>query len=259
MNGDTGPDAASGVALVTGAAKRIGLRISERLALAGYAVVLHCSPGSRAEAEAAAAKITAQGREALALAGDLGDVADVTRLIGAAGALFGPLTLLVNNAAIFEEDEAGSFDLARWERHFSVNLRAPAILSRDFADQVPPDAEGAIVNIIDQRVLRQTPQFFSYTLSKSALWTATRTMAQAFAARRIRVNAVGPGPVLPSGSQGEVAFEREVDGLPLQRAIKLDDIADAVLYLAKARNVTGQMIAVDAGQHLAWRTPDIVF
>lgn len=258
MNAGAASAISPGAALVTGAARRIGLRISERLARAGYAVALHCSPASRADAEAAASKIAAQGGEAFVLIADLENAEAAARLVGDASAALGPLGLLVNNAAIFEEDDAASFDLERWERHFSVNLRAPAILSRDFARQLPPGAEGAIVNIIDQRVLRPTPQFFSYALSKSALWTATQTMAQAFAARRIRVNAVGPGPVLPSDSQGAAAFEREVEGLPLKRAVELDDIADAVLYLATAHNVTGQMIAVDAGQHLAWQTPDVV-
>lgn len=245
-------------ALVTGGAKRVGLRIVERLAKAGYAVALHCSEASRAEAEQIAARIMAESGKACVLACDLADPEALSRLVDTASRQLGPLSLLVNNAAIFEEDEAASLDLKIWEKHFAVNLRAPVVLSQNFARQVPPGAEASIVNLIDQRVFRPTPQFFSYTLSKSALWTATRTMAQAFAPRRIRVNAVGPGPVLPNTSQGEAGFQHEVGGLPLHRAIGLDDIADAVLYLATARNVTGQMIAVDAGQHLAWQTPDIV-
>ncbi|WP_026608350.1 SDR family oxidoreductase [Methylocapsa acidiphila] len=257
MNAGTGPEV-SPIALVTGAARRIGLRICERLASARYAVVLHCRPSSRAEAEAAAARMIADGGRVSVLARDLGDVCALERMIDEASTVFGPLSLLVNNAAIFEDDAAADFDLERWERHFAINLRAPAVLARDFARRLPAEAEGAIVNVIDQRVWRPTPQFFSYTLSKTALWTATRTMAQAFAARRIRVNAVGPGPVLPNDEQGEGGFLREVEGLPLHRAIPLDDVADAVLYLAQARNVTGQMIAVDAGQHLAWQTPDVV-
>ncbi len=248
----------SPVALVTGASKRIGLRISERLASAGYAVVLHCSLFGDAGAKIEAARIASQGGKVAALSLDLADIASLQCLIERAGSIFGPLTLLVNNAAIFEEDEANDFDAGQWERHFAVNLRAPAILARDFVRQTPLGANASIVNIIDQRVLRPTPQFFSYSLSKAALWTATLTMAQAFAPQGIRVNGVGPGPVLPNDSQGEAGFAREVEGLPLRRAVDLDDIAEAVLYLAKARSVTGQMIAVDAGQHLAWRTPDIV-
>jgi NAD(P)-dependent dehydrogenase (short-subunit alcohol dehydrogenase family) len=258
MNGGSDFVASPGTALVTGAPKGIGLRIVERLVSANYSVVLHCSEASRAHAEAAAANMTAQGGKVRALASDLRAPAALGRLTAEANAIFGPLTLLVNNAAIFEADDAASFALELWEKHFSVNLKAPLILSRDFAKQLPPGAEGAIVNIIDQRVFRPTPQFFTYSLSKSALWAATRTMAQAFAPQGIRVNAVGPGPVSPNSRQGEVGFALEVRGLPLARAIAPDDIADAVLYLATARNVTGQLIAVDAGQHLAWQTPDVV-
>jgi NAD(P)-dependent dehydrogenase (short-subunit alcohol dehydrogenase family) len=246
------------VALVTGGAKRIGRHISERLAREGYRVVLHCSEASRGPAEIAAAGIIAAGGKAATFACDLAAPRELDRLVGEAGTIFGPFSLLVNNAAVFEADEAAAFDLDRFDRHFAVNLRAPAVLCRDFARDLPAGTEGAIVNIIDQRVWRPTPQYFSYTLSKAALWTATRTMAQAFASSRIRVNAVGPGPVLPNLDQGEPGFAHEVEGLPLHRPVMLDDIGDAVLYLARARNVTGQMIAVDAGQHLAWETPDIV-
>jgi NAD(P)-dependent dehydrogenase (short-subunit alcohol dehydrogenase family) len=247
----------SPAALVTGGARRIGLRISERLAGAGYAVVLHCSVASKDEAERAAARIEAAGGRAAALSLDLSDAAATSVLIAKAGALFGPLTLLVNNASVFKDDGALDFDIEGFDRHFAVNLRAPAVLARDFARQAPEGACASIVNIIDQRVLRLTPQFFSYTLSKAALWAATLTMAQAFAPQGVRVNAVGPGPVFPNASEGEAGFKREVQGLPLGRAVDPDDIADAVLYLARARNVTGQMIAVDAGQHLAWNTTDI--
>ncbi len=258
MNGGSGFVASPGAALVTGAAGGIGRMIAERLALAGYSVVLHSSLASRDHAAAAAANIKAQGGKACVLASDLREAGPLARLATDAAASFGPLTLLVNNAAIFEADDAASFDLERWDKHFSVNLRAPLVLSRDFAGQLPAATEGAIVNIIDQRVLRPTPQFFTYSLSKSALWAATLTMAQAFAPKGIRVNAVGPGPVSPNPIQGEAGFAREVRGLPLARAIAPADIAAAVLYLATARNVTGQMIAVDAGQHLACQTPDIV-
>jgi len=250
------------MALVTGAARRIGLRIAERLTEEGYGVILHCSPASLAETTQAAAQLAAKGVVAGVLTCDLANEETAGRMIAKANRLAGPLSLLVNNASIFEPDTAADFDPALWDRHFAINLKAPAILSRDFAAQVPEGlpqgAEAAIVNLIDQRVLKPTPQFFSYSLSKAALWTMTRTMAQAFAKKRIRVNGIGPGPVLPNGPQGEAGFEKEVDGVLLQRAVSLDDIADGVLFLARARNVTGQMIAVDAGQHLAWQTPDII-
>jgi NAD(P)-dependent dehydrogenase (short-subunit alcohol dehydrogenase family) len=246
------------IALVTGAARRIGCRIAERLAEKDYGVILHCSPASLQETTEAAMRIAQTGAVAGVVAGDLADPQRASEIVAEARGIAGPLSLLVNNASIFEPDTADRFDLDLWERHFAINLRAPAMLARDFAAQLHPDDDGSIVNMIDQRVLHPTPQFFSYALSKAALWMATRTMAQTFAPRRIRVNAIGPGPVLPNGAQGEAGFEKEVQGLPLKQAVSMDDIADAVLYLAEARNVTGQIIAVDAGQHLAWETPDIV-
>jgi NAD(P)-dependent dehydrogenase (short-subunit alcohol dehydrogenase family) len=246
-------------ALVTGAARRIGLAIAERLAQAGYRVALHCSEGSRKEAEAAAARLVAQNAATrlCVLTADLADPRAPARMMDEATAALGPVTLLVNNASVFAADTAETLELGLWETHFAVNLRAPLLLAREFVKQVPTGRDASIVNIIDQRVLRPTPQFFSYTLSKSALWSATRTLAQAFAPRRIRVNAVGPGPVLPNEILGADDFAAEIAGVPLQQSVAPGDIADAVLYLATARNVTGQMIAVDAGQHLAWQTPDV--
>jgi len=241
-------------ALVTGAAKRIGRAIAERLAREGYAVAIHCHCSSEA-AEAVAASIRSAGRRATVVQADLAE-AGAAQIVGAARAALGPLTLLVNNASEFEPDSIESLSLDRWERHFAVNLRAPAFLARDFAAQLPADRHGCIVNVVDQRVLKPNPQFFSYTLTKAALFTATRTLAQALAPR-IRVNAVGPGPTLASARQDADAFARQSAALPLGRGPTPDEIADAVLFLARARSVTGQMIAVDGGQHLAWETPDI--
>jgi NAD(P)-dependent dehydrogenase (short-subunit alcohol dehydrogenase family) len=258
MNGGTAPFASEKAALVTGAARGIGRKIAERLGGAGYSVVMHCSTRSLADAEAAAANISASGGTARTLACDLRDPGPVSCLLPQASAIFGPLTLLVNNAAIFEADGALDFEPSRLDKHLAVNLKAPLILSRCFAAQLRAGMEAAIVNLIDQRVFRPTPQFFTYSVSKSALWAATRTMAQSFAPLGIRVNAVGPGPVSPNVSQGVAGFMQEVQGLPLPHAICPGDVADAVLYLATARNVTGQMIAVDAGQHLAWKTPDVI-
>jgi NAD(P)-dependent dehydrogenase (short-subunit alcohol dehydrogenase family) len=241
-------------ALVTGAAKRIGRAIAGRLAREGYAVAIHCHCSSEA-AEAVAASIRSAGGRATVVQADLAE-AGAAQIVGAARAALGPLTLLVNNASEFEPDSIESLSLDRWERHFAVNLRAPAFLARDFAAQLPADRHGCIVNVVDQRVLKPNPQFFSYTLTKAALFTATRTLAQALAPR-IRVNAVGPGPTLASARQDADAFARQSAALPLGRGPTPEEIADAVLFLARARSVTGQMIAVDGGQHLAWETPDI--
>lgn len=246
------------VALVTGAARRIGLAIAERLGASGYSIVIHTSQGSLPDAKAAVERLAGQGFAASVVVGDLLDPVVPGHIIAEAGRAFGPLSLLVNNAALFAQDSAFAIDVGLWDQHFAVNLRAPLLLAQHFVRQVPEGNEAAIVNIIDQRVLKSTPQYFSYSLTKSALWAATRSMAQAFAPLNIRVNGVGPGPVLPNMPQGEAGFAAEVAGLPLKHAVTPDEIAEAVVYLAEARSVTGQMIAVDAGQHLAWETPDVI-
>lgn len=238
-----------GAVLVTGAARRIGAALARGLARAGRPVVLHASARSLAEAEAAAVAIRAQGGRAAALACDLADAGATALLVDRAAAVFGPLTLLVNNASRFEPDEASNFTVDGYERHMAVNLRAPLQLSQSFAAGLPQGGAGAIVNVLDQRVFRPAARDFTYTLSKSALWTATRTMAQAFAPR-IRVNAVGPGPVLPNDHVGDAGFAEEIASLPLGEAVAVESVVAAVLYLALARHVTGQMIAVDGGQHL---------
>jgi NAD(P)-dependent dehydrogenase (short-subunit alcohol dehydrogenase family) len=168
----------------------------------------------------------------------------------------GPLTLLVNCASLFEDDRIETLEAARFDAAIATNLRAPVLLSKAFAAALPADREGLIVNIVDQRVWRLNPQFFSYTLSKAALWTATQTLAQALAPR-IRVGAIGPGPTLASIHQTPETFAAEAAAIPLGRSVDASQIAAALTYLIGARSVTGQMIAVDGGQHLAWRTPDV--
>jgi NAD(P)-dependent dehydrogenase (short-subunit alcohol dehydrogenase family) len=242
-------------ALVTGGAQRIGRRIVERLAEEGYVVAIHCRR-SADEAERMADRIRKAGGCAAVMQGDLADADAVERLVPEAVRALGPLTLLVNNASEFEPDEIETLTQERWDRHFAINLRAPAFLARDFAHQLPTEGQGCIVNIVDQRVWKLTPQFFSYTLTKAALFTATQTMAQALAPR-IRVNAIGPGPTLSNVRQGDEDFDKQSSAVLLGHGGTPDEIADAVLYLAKAGSVTGQMIAVDGGQHLAWETPDV--
>ena len=163
--------------------------------------------------------------------------------------------MLVNNASAFEPDSARAPDWSAWQRHFDLHLRAPAQLAAAFARQKGVDG-GSIVNMIDQRVLRLNPRFYSYTLSKSALWTATRTMAQEFAPK-IRVNAISPGPTLPNLRQGTADFRRQIAGLPLKRGPALAEFGRTVRFLHETPSITGQMIALDGGQHLAWETPDI--
>ncbi len=248
-----------GGALVTGGAKRVGRAICLALGEAGYAVAIH-HRGDGGAAKALVAEIEAKGGRAAPLHADLSDNAETSGLIAKAAAAVGPLTLLINNASHFGDDSIETLTPESWAEHIGPNLFGPLLLIQAFAkaaQALPKDADPCVVNIIDQRVLRPNPQFFSYTLSKSALYTATQTLAQALAPR-IRVNGVGPGPTLPSIHQSQATFDAEVAGVPLQRKTELSDITDAVLYLAAARAVTGQMIAVDAGQHLGWKTPDII-
>jgi NAD(P)-dependent dehydrogenase (short-subunit alcohol dehydrogenase family) len=249
----------SGGALVTGAGRRVGRALALALASAGLDVAVH-HRGSVDEADEGVAEVRAMGRKAVAVAADLTQPQDTASLVARAADAIGPLALLVNNASLFEADRFGALDLALWDRHFETNLRAPVLLAQAFAAQVPSaleDGQAMILNIVDQRVLHPNPQFFSYTLSKSALYTATRTMAQALAPR-IRVNAIGPGPTLASIHQDASTFAAEAQATPLGRPVSPQDICAAALYLLSARSVTGQMLAVDAGQHLAWRTPDIL-
>ncbi|MCC5979568.1 MAG: SDR family oxidoreductase [Salinarimonas sp.] len=245
-------------ALVTGAAKRIGRAIALALAGEGYAVAVHYGR-SREAADALVAEIAGTGGRACAVQGDLADAQDVVRLVPEAVEGLGrALTMLVNNASQFEPDDLLDLDPALWERHFAINLRAPAFLARDFARQCPTGADGLVVNMLDQRVWKPTPHFFSYQLTKSALWTATQTMAQALAPRGIRVNAIGPGPTISNTRQGDEDFRRQVEATPLKRGSSPEEIAQAVVFLARNPAMTGQMLALDGGQHLAWETPDVV-
>ncbi len=240
-------------ALITGAGRRIGRAIALALSRAGYAVVLHAHR-SRAEAEKLAGEIVGAGGKASVVLADLAD-AEALRGLMPAAAAFGPLTLLVNNASQFDEDEIATLDRGAFERTLAVNLTAPVFLAQAFAAQAPERADASIVNIVDQRVLKPTPRFFSYTLSKSGLHSATVTLAQALAPR-LRVNAVAPGPTLPSPRQSSAQFAAQAAAVPLKRGPTPEDIAAAVVYLAQASSVTGTVIAVDGGQHIAWRTVD---
>ena len=239
-------------ALITGSGRRIGAAIALALSRADYDVVLHANT-SRADAEDLAAKITRAGRRANVVLANLADATAVGGLIPAA-AVFGPLTLLVNNASVFEEDEFGALDRAHFERTMAINLTAPLFLAQAFAAQAGAGGDASIVNVVDQRVLRPTPKFFSYTLSKSALHLATTTLAQALAP--LRVNAVAPGPVLPSPRQTATQFAAQAASVPLGQGPTPEAIAAAVVYLATATSVTGVTLPVDGGQHLSWRTAD---
>jgi NAD(P)-dependent dehydrogenase (short-subunit alcohol dehydrogenase family) len=240
-------------ALVTGGAQRIGRAISLGLAGAGYGVCIH-HHASAAAAQSLVSEITTLGGRAEAIAADLSMEAETTQLIARAGAAIGPLDVLVNNAALFERDEVDTATRESWDRHMDVNLRAPFVLTQAFAGALTEGIEGNVVNILDQRVRNLTPHFLSYTLSKAGLWTLTRTLALALAPG-VRVNGIAPGPVLPSPRQSEDAFRRQAEATPLGRAIAPEEVAKGVLFVLEAGSLTGQMIALDSGQHLHWAAP----
>jgi NAD(P)-dependent dehydrogenase (short-subunit alcohol dehydrogenase family) len=241
--------------LVTGAAKRLGRAIALDLASHGWDIALHFN-SSEADAHEAGEVVRSAGRRVALLKADFSDENETCALIGRAAAALGRLSALVNSASIFERDDWQTASRASWDRHMAVNLRAPFVLSQEFARHVSAGMSGAIVNIIDQRVLKPTPQFLSYSTSKAALYWLNTTLAQALAPR-IRVNAVAPGPTMINARQSESDFRRQREATILRTGAEPEDICDAVRYLLNASAVTGQMIAVDGGQHLIWQTPDV--
>lgn len=253
-------------ALVTGAGKRLGRAMALELARQGCDVAVHYA-SSGAAAETVAAEIRAMGRHAVTLQADLLDEAQVTPLVErAAEGLGGPVSVLVNNASIFEYDNIDSATRTHWDRHMESNLRAPFVLTQGLAAQVPepvpdemgePVAQGLVVNMLDQRVRRLTPEFMTYTIAKMGLWAFTQTAAQALAPR-LRVNAIGPGPTLQGHRQSARHFARQREATILRRGANEADITGALSYLLHAPGVTGQLICVDGGQHLAWQTPDVL-
>lgn len=236
--------------LVTGAGRRLGRVIALDFANRGWRVGIHYH-ASAAEALALVAEIEGKGGMAAAFPADLGHLDALAPLIGACAEALGPPTCLVNNAARFAWDSLATLDGESWQAHFDVNLRAPIFLTQALAKALPEGSSGNVINLLDQKVLRPDPEYFSYTIAKAALWIATQTMAQALAPR-IKVNAIAPGPVLKSQGQSQAAFERECRATLLRRAVDAEDVTAAIRFLLDTPSITGQMIALDAGQHLAW-------
>lgn len=243
------------VALVTGGARRIGRAIVEDLCAHGFDAAVHYH-GSRGEADELRTQMGDLGSRVELFEADLAHATTCKSLFAEVLAAFGQVDLLVNNASVFEDDAIGRLDEDLFDRHFAVHVKAPSFLTEAFAGALDPDKDGLVVNIIDERVWRLTPNFYSYTLSKAALWAATQTMAQALAPR-IRVNAIGPGPTLRNSRQSEADFTRQAQSVLLQRGPDLSEFGATIRYLLGAKSVTGQMIALDGGQHLAWETPDV--
>lgn len=241
-------------ALVTGGAHRLGRAICQRLARENWAVAIHYN-SSREAAEELAEEIREAGGLAATVQADLSQEDEVAHVVPAAEVALGPLGCLVNNASVFALDTVDDASRESWDQHLEPNLRAPFVLSQAFAKQLPADHEGTIVNLLDERVWNLTPYFVSYTVSKSALWTLTRTLALALAPR-IRVNGIGPGPALPSTYQSDEQFMKTCERLPMKRGTDPEEIALGVSFLLEARAMTGQMIALDGGEHMGWQFAD---
>ena len=240
-------------ALVTGGAQRVGRALALALARDGFAVAVHYRD-SREAAEDLVGQIRAKGGTAVALAADLADEGAATALLPLAEREIGPVGCLVNNAAVFLSDTAETATRESWDLHLAINLRAPFVLIQNFAARLPAHAGGVVINLLDQRVWSLTPYFVSYTLAKAGLWTLTQTMALALAPR-IRVNGIGPGPTMPSPRQSAEQFARQCELMPLHRGTGPEEIAAATRFILSASAMTGQMIALDGGQHLGWAQP----
>ncbi|WP_420408968.1 SDR family oxidoreductase [Hoeflea sp.] len=245
----------SKIALVTGSARRIGKAMASDLAAHGFKVAIHASSSVR-EANELADTIRKEGGTASVFVADLTDIDQIRRLHAEVTDELGSPDLIVNNASVFKSDSAREFDPDLFDLHFALHVKAPSVLAEAMAEGLPEDRSGLIVNMIDQRVWKLTPRFYSYTLSKSALWTATQTLAQALAPR-IRVNAIGPGPTLANERQKSNDFDRQAAAVLLKRGPNLSEFGATLRYLYENRSITGQMIALDGGQHLAWETPDV--
>jgi len=241
--------------LVTGAAKRLGRAIVLDLAEAGWNIGLHYH-GSADEAEQTAGEVSAKGVKVALLSANFAREEETAGLINSAEKELGPLTALINSASLFENDDWKNATRQSWDAHMETNLRAPFLLAQLFAKQLPKGEQGNIINIVDQRVLKPTPQFISYSLSKAGLYWLTTTLAQALGPD-IRVNAVGPGPTLKNARQSDADFARQREATILKRGADPQDVVAAIRYLLQAPSVTGQMIAADGGQHLIWQTPDV--
>jgi NAD(P)-dependent dehydrogenase (short-subunit alcohol dehydrogenase family) len=240
-------------ALVTGAARRIGRAIALDLARHGWAVAVH-HHRSGDEAREVARLVQSAGGRAACVRADLAREEETATLVDRAAEALGPLTCLVNNASVFELDVADTVTRASWDAHLETNLRAPFTLTQAFARQLPDGEPGNVINLLDQRVWNLTPYFVSYTVSKTGLWTLTRSLALALAPR-IRVNAIGPGPALRSPRQTEADFARQCEMTPLRRGTSPEEICDAVRFILGAPALTGQMIVLDGGQHLGVKLP----
>lgn len=245
------------VALITGAAKRIGRTIALALAQKGWDIAVHYRH-SESEAEATVRDIKALGRRAIALSCDLADESAVKTLVPNAIAALGPISCVVNNASLFEYDDASDFSVSRLDKHMHANLAAPIVLARALYDATAEGSQSVVINLLDQKIFNLNPDFLSYTLSKAALHSATTMLAQALAPK-VRVVGIAPGITLRSGNQTDEGFTKAHAVTPLGRSSTPDDIAATVCFVAESPAITGTTLLVDGGQHLLPLQRDVMF
>ena len=241
--------------IITGGATRIGAAIAEKLSGPGVKMIIHYK-NSRINAEKLKKKLSKNGSIIYLIKGDLSKETDVNKIIKFAKKKLKYFDCLINNASLFENDKLENFTTDSWEKHLRTNLRTPALLSKEFAKNIK-GKNNNIINIIDQRVFKLTPFFFSYTISKTGLYTLTKTSAMSLAPN-IRVNGIAPGPTLKNKRQTERHFRKQYLSTPLKRQVDIKEICDAVDFFIKNKSITGQVLAIDSGQNLNWQTPDIM-
>ena len=241
--------------IITGGATRIGAAIAEKLSGPKKEIVIHFNR-SKSKAEKLKKKLSKNKTKVYLVKGDLSKEADVKKIIKFAKSKLKYFDCLINNASLFENDKLENFTTDSWGRHLRTNLRAPALLSKEFAKNIK-GKNNNIVNIIDQRVFKLTPYFFSYTISKTGLYTLTKTSAMSLAPN-IRVNGIAPGPTLKNKRQSEKHFKKQYMATPLKRQVEVEQICNAVDFFIKNISITGQVLAIDSGQNLNWQTPDIM-
>ena len=241
--------------IITGGATRMGAAIARHLSGANKEILIHYNK-SRLKAEKLKKELSKKGTKVYIVKGDLSKETDIKKIIIFAKSKLKFFDCLVNNASLFENDKLENFSLDSWSKHLRTNLRAPALLTKEFAKNVK-GKNNNIINIIDQRVFKLTPYFFSYTLSKTGLYTLTKTSAMSLAPN-IRVNAIAPGPTIKNQRQSEKHFKKQYLATPLKRQVDVEQICNAVDFFIKNISITGQVLAIDSGQNLNWQTPDVM-
>ncbi len=241
--------------IITGGATRIGAAIAHKLSGPGKEIVIHFNK-SRSKAEKLKKVLSNNGTKVYLAKGDLSKENDVNKVLKIAKLKLKYFDCLINNASLFENDKLDNFTTDSWGHHLRTNLRTPALLTKEFAKNIR-SANNNIINIIDQRVFKLTPFFFSYTISKTGLYTLTKTSAMSLAPR-IRVNGIAPGPTIKNKRQSEKHFKKQYLSTPLKKQVDVREICNAVDFFIKNRSITGQVLAIDSGQNLNWQTPDIM-